>query len=267
MPVIAYDKFVKDLIAGLNATEHVTHTTHRKTMVTLHHNGARLSHEGVLEVWKTRPASAQFDVDGFGDLAQYVNVNEYAWATGTTEGNQRSISIEMANSAIGGNWPVADITWREAARLSGWLFARVIGTRPNLSNLVPHHYWKATTCAGPFVDSIWNEILFVSQKAYDEFTGALPVFTGRKNRKMSVYLVRGDSTIQVPGKSYTWGALQFLVRFDPNLEGGAERRYMRSGGAQSVLEKIQDGVEIVPQSQLDKIPFVPGGEIPPDVYS
>jgi hypothetical protein len=172
MTTIAYDRPVKNLIAGLNATGHVSHTTHRKTKVTLHHNAARLSHEGVLEVWKTRPASAHFDVDGFGNLAQYVIVNEYAWSTGTTVGNQESISIEMANSAVGGNWPVAETTWRESARLAGWLFARVIGVRPNNSILVPHHYWKSTACAGPYIDSVWSHVLLESQRAYDRFTGA-----------------------------------------------------------------------------------------------
>lgn len=169
--VAAYDKGVKNLIAGLNATGHVTHTKHRKDMVTIHHNGGRLSHEGVLNVWKTRPASAHFDVDGVGDVAQYVEMNEYAWATGSTNGNQRSISIEMCNLATGGNWPVSEVTWRSAARLAGWIFAKVIGTRPSSSNLVPHHYWKATTCAGPYMDGVFGTFIAVAQQAYDFFQG------------------------------------------------------------------------------------------------
>lgn len=171
MTVIAYDRPVKDLIAGLNATGHVTHTQYRKDMVTLHHNGGRLSHEGVLNVWKTRPASAHFDVDAAGDVAQYVKANEYAWACGNTVGNQRSISVEMANSAIGGNWPVAEATWRSAARLAGWLFARIIGVRPSKSNLVVHHFWKATECAGPYIDGHLNAIVDLAGQHYDEFVG------------------------------------------------------------------------------------------------
>lgn len=168
MTTIAYDLPVKDLIAGLNATEHVTHTQYRKDMVTLHHNGGRLTHEGVLRVWQDRPASAHFDIDANGSAAQYVRVNEYAWACGNTVGNQRSISIEMANSAIGGDWPVGETTWRSAARLAGWLFARVIGTRPSRSNLVVHHFWKATTCAGPYIDRMYNAILDLAGQHYDE---------------------------------------------------------------------------------------------------
>jgi hypothetical protein len=193
VPIIAYDRPVKNLIAGLNATGHVTHTTHRKTRVTLHHNAGRLSHEGVLEVWKTRPASAHFDVDGAAAVAQYVNVNEYAWSTGTTVGNQLSISIEMANSAVGGLWPVAETTWREAARLSGWLFARVIGERPNYHNLVPHHYWKSTTCAGSYIDVVRTQILSAAQLAYDQFIGVIPMEGSMKDK----ILARDTSTNRV----------------------------------------------------------------------
>jgi hypothetical protein len=170
MVTIAYDKPVKDLIAGLNATGHVTHQSYKKTMVTLHHNAAMLSHEGVLDTWKTREASAHFDVDRQGAVAQYVKVEEYAWATGTTRGNQTSISIEMANSSLGGSWPVAETTWREAARLAGWLFAHVIGVRPDSTNLVPHHYWYATACSGPYMDSVWGQVVQAAQQAYDLFT-------------------------------------------------------------------------------------------------
>lgn len=169
--MISYDRRVKNLIAPLNATGHVTHSKHRKDMVTLHHNGGRLSHEGVLKVWQTRPASAHFDFDSIGELAQYVEVDEYAWACGNTEGNERSISIEMCNLATGGDWPVAEITWRAAARFSGFLFAKVIGTRPTSSNLVVHHHWKPTTCAGPYIDGVMGTILQIANESYDFFMG------------------------------------------------------------------------------------------------
>lgn len=174
MTTIAYDRPVKDLIAGLDATGHVTHTKHRKTHVTLHHNGGRLSHEGVLSVWQTRPASAHFDVDAPGDVAQYVRVDEYAWATGSTEGNQSSVSIEMCNETGGPEWRVGEATWRSAARLAGWLFFHVIGSRPTLQTLVPHKYWSATSCPGPYVDSVYKQILAAAQSHYDAFASGKP---------------------------------------------------------------------------------------------
>lgn len=170
--VVAYDRPVKNLIDALSKTGHVTHTAYKKTSVTFHHNGGRLSHEGVLSVWQTRPASAHFDVDRAGAVCQYVKVNEYAWAVGNTSGNQRTISIEMANSETGGQWPVSEVTWKSAARLAGWLFAKVIGVRPSKDNVFYHHHWSSTACAGPYMDSVYNQLLAEVQKAYDYFKGA-----------------------------------------------------------------------------------------------
>lgn len=168
---IAYDKSVKNLIAQLSATGHVTHTSYKKTSVTMHHNGGRLSHEGVLSVWKTRPASAHFDVDGTGAVAQYVKVSEYSWAVGNKAGNQSSISIEMANATVSPDWTVSDATWQSAARLAGWLFAKVIdGTpRPSKNNFFYHHHWSATDCAGPYMEKIYPKVLKAAQAAYDSF--------------------------------------------------------------------------------------------------
>lgn len=173
---IAYDKPVKNLIDGLSRTGHVTHTKHRKTSVTIHHNAGRLTLDSILKVWESRPASAHFQVDAAGAVGQYVEINEYAWATGSTAGNQSSISIEMANRTLGPEWAVAEVTWQEAARLAGWIFARVIGQRPSADNLFQHKHWKSTTCAGPYVDKIFGQLIELAGKHYDAFVsgGASP---------------------------------------------------------------------------------------------
>jgi len=194
MTTINYDLPVKDLIAGLDATGHVTHTQHRKTHVTLHHNGGILSHEGVLSVWQTRPASAHFDVDRPGAVAQYVRVNEYAWATGDTEGNQRSISIEMSNETGGPNWSVAEATWKSAGRLAGWLFARVIGTRPTEDTLVVHKYWNATDCAGPYIDRVYSQILTIARQTYDRIVSGHEIDDITRKRESVIQIVKGTDS-------------------------------------------------------------------------
>jgi len=235
--VATYDKGVKNLISGLNATGHVTHTKHRKTMVTIHHNGGRLSHEGVLNVWKTRPASAHFDVDGYGAVAQYVEMNEYAWATGSTNGNQQSISIEMCNESVGGDWKVSETTWRSAARLTGWLFAKVIGVRPNDSNVVPHHYWKATECAGKYMDGVFAQFISVAQQAYDFFVsgdpspspapspGGAPTPARKTNQQLAQEVLNGlwgngdERRRRLTEAGYNYEAVQTVV--NERLGGGA----------------------------------------------
>lgn len=175
MTTIGYDQPVQDLVDALSASGHVTHESFKKTSVTLHHNGGVAdSHEDVLNTWKTRPASAHFDVDVHGAIAQYVKVDEYAWAVGNTNGNETSISIEMADAVGSPSWEVADATWKSAARLAAWLFAHVIGARPSTSNVFPHQHWVADDCPGPWVMNRFNVIISEMQAQYDHFVGSTP---------------------------------------------------------------------------------------------
>ncbi len=170
MATIAYDQHVTDYIAALSATGHVTHARYKKTSVTFHHNGGNLTHAGVLSVWKTRPASAHFDVNAQGAVAQYVDVQEYAWAVGNRGGNETSISIEMADHTFAPKWEVSEVTWKGAARLAGWLFAHIIKATPTKNNVHYHHDWSATECPGPYMDSIRSEVLAEVQKWHAHFT-------------------------------------------------------------------------------------------------
>jgi hypothetical protein len=169
---IAYDKPVANFIDQMSATGHVTLSpNYKKTSVTIHHNAGINTFQQILDGWKTQPSSAHFDVDAEGDVAQYVETDKYAWAVGSTAGNQSSISIEQCNSGIGGNWPVSETTWKASARLAAWLFVHEIGEPPTSSNLHPHHYWSATACPGPYMDGIWSEYLAEVQAQYAVFAG------------------------------------------------------------------------------------------------
>lgn len=193
---IDYDRHVKNLIDELSATGHVTHKSYRKTSVTFHHNGARgLSHEAILGIWRSRPASAHFDVDLKGDIAEYVKVIEYAWAVGNTEGNMRTISIELANLTAGPNshWEVAETTWRSGARLAGWLFARVIGERPTRHNVFLHDHWSATSCPGPFIHQIYERILADVQEWYEHFASTHRPRLSRVEHVQKALEVRPDN--------------------------------------------------------------------------
>lgn len=187
---IKYDLSMKNFIDELDATGHVSHRSYAKKSVTFHHNGGRLSHQGVLNVWKVRPASAHFNIDGAGTACQFVRANEYAWATGNTRGNQETISIEMANATLAPSWTVAQVTWKAAARLAGWLFANVIKARPSKGNIFFHHDWLSTTCAGPYMDSVRNELVAEVQKWYgfyiDEGPQAAPSAPAPKPVKKSL---------------------------------------------------------------------------------
>ena len=191
--LIAYDKPIVNLIDQLTATGHVTLTDYRKTSVTLHHNAGINTLEQVLKTWETRPASTQFGVDKTQRIGQFTGVTKYAWACGNTEGNMRSIHIEMSNSTLGPGWQVAELTWKAAARLAGWLFAKVIGARPTSGNFFYHRHWFATACAGPYMQGIYSKVLAAAQAAYDYFAKAVqPAPTHFLRRAWPTRLPAGD---------------------------------------------------------------------------
>lgn len=169
LTTIEYDQPITNLIAGLNATGHITHGPYKKTGVTFHHNGGIFTHQEILNIWKTRPASAHFDVDANGAVAQFANAYDYAWACANTKGNECTISIEMCNATLAPKWLVSETTWRSAARLAGWLFAHIIDAEPTEHNIYFHHDWYPTACAGPYMDSVRSELVDAVQAAYRLF--------------------------------------------------------------------------------------------------
>ena len=180
MGTINYDKPVRDFTAGLDATGHIGHTgypTHakfKKTSVTIHHNDGNLTLGGILQVWQVRPASAHFQVDINGNIGQYVDVDEFAWAVGNTEGNMSSISIETADATMN-PFTTSSATFEEAARLTGWLHAHVLGFRPNANSVLPHSHWTSTECPGPYMLSHLAELITKAQNWYDHFhVGEVP---------------------------------------------------------------------------------------------
>lgn len=242
MTTINYDRPVKDLIDELNATGHVTHASFKKTSVTLHHNAGRLSHEGVLNVWKVRPASAHFDVDAAGAVAQYVKTNEYAWSVGNRAGNESSISIEMANSALSPSWAVSETTWKSAARLAGWLFAHVVGARPDSTNFFRHKHWSSTACAGPYIDSVWGQVMAEAQRAYDQFKSSpapapkpstspsTPAPTRKSNETIAAEVWAGkwgsgdDRKARLTKAGYNYNTIQALVNKGVGRTGSSAPR-------------------------------------------
>jgi hypothetical protein len=276
-PPIAYDLPMRNMIAGLDATGHVTHTQHRKTHVTIHHNGGWLSHDGLLSVWRVREASAHFNIDSQGDAAQFVGVNEYAWACGDTEGNQRSISIEHCNTVGAPSWIVDEITWSRGARLAGWLFARVIGAPPTRETLVFHNSWIATLCAGPWLARMYSEILEIAQHWYEVYSGtATPTPEPKSEEDENVYQVTGaindknpdwlnvllpavKESVPLPdnGKSEAWVQLQCPQH--PVDIWGVYRVF--DGGSELIW-----GPGFDPRSEAEQIPPVKPVILLPDTY-
>jgi hypothetical protein len=87
----------------------------------------------------------------------------------------------------------------------------------------------------------------------------------RRFLDMGTYIVKGDSTQPVPGKSYKFGDLQFWFEGDPRVPEEGQRWYTAGSPGQAAQVTVQGGAIVFRQSLLDSIPFAAGGEIPPGV--
>lgn len=122
--------------------------------------------------WKDNyGGSAHYGVWG-NTVHQYVDENDMAWHCSNYWGNQNTIGIECVNSALGGDYPVADDTLEMLIRLVadiarrynlGRLYVNPSEDCPKISG---HRDWygAATICPG---DYLYSRLQYIADRAND----------------------------------------------------------------------------------------------------
>ncbi|MBO5435875.1 N-acetylmuramoyl-L-alanine amidase, partial [bacterium] len=101
--------------------------------ITIHHMAGVLSAQRCGELFQVvgRRGSAHYGIGNDGKIALYVNEADTAWADGNWDSNCTSVSIEVSNSATGGQWQVSDAALASLVKL-----VADIAKRNNLGTLV-----------------------------------------------------------------------------------------------------------------------------------
>lgn len=83
------------------------------------HHAATTSLSAILALFQPggRQVSANYALGNDGTLVATVEEQYRAWTTASYVDDRRAITIEVANSAVGGSWPVSDASFHELARL------------------------------------------------------------------------------------------------------------------------------------------------------
>lgn len=113
--------------------------------------------------------SAHYGIWG-GDIHQYVDENDTAWHCSNYWGNQNTIGIECVNSALGGDYPVADDTLETLIRLVadiarrynlGRLYVNPDEDCPKISG---HRDWysASTNCPGNY---LYARLQYIADRA------------------------------------------------------------------------------------------------------
>lgn len=123
-------------------------------MVALHHMAGVLSAEQCGRIFQQsgRGASANYGIGYDGKIGLYVDEYNTAWANSNWDSNCKSVSIELSNSSVGGDYPVSDTVLNKAIDLITDIFKRNnLGKCVKGQNLVWHSMYSSTYCPGDYI--------------------------------------------------------------------------------------------------------------------
>lgn len=137
--------------------------------ITIHHMAAvnaSIETCGAEFAKPSRKSSANYGVGSDGRVGMYVPESDRSWASSDSGNDNRAVTIEVANSAAGPDWPVsdkamdalialcADVCRRNGIKRLVWAASKADRVnRRNGANMTVHQDFAATACPGPYLMS------------------------------------------------------------------------------------------------------------------
>lgn len=119
--------------------------------------------------------SANYILYSDGRLVGQVPEEFRAWTSGSWEVDSPSITIEIQNSAVGGDWPVSDAAVAKLTELIADLGRRYgWGSIAFGAQVRGHREFVATACPGPY---LWSRLDAIAKNANAMLGGAAPAPT------------------------------------------------------------------------------------------
>lgn len=204
----------------------------------LHYNAGDLTVEDCYNIWQSREASAQYQVESSGRVGQLVNDWDTAWHAGDWDANCRSIGIEHANQGDS----ITDACLESGAHLVAAIHKTYGLGRPEwMVNVFPHCHFSATSCPGPLKEgtSYHSRYMARAQQWYDAMMdGTDPGDAPTGNETQA----EGEHSGEGFGGTYRCTVSCLNVRDAPGLGGNVMASY--STGQTVVLDdwySIADG--------------------------
>lgn len=134
--------------------------------ITIHHMADDIALNRLGEVFAEpdRQASANYAIDGEGQVALYVEEANRAWTSSDKANDDQAVTIEVANDEIGGSWHVSDAAFEtlvelcaDICRRNGIRELRYTGDAEG--NLTTHRMFnEGTECPGPYLEGRMEEL-------------------------------------------------------------------------------------------------------------
>lgn len=128
--------------------------------ITIHHMAGNLSIETCGNVFlnPNRQASSNYGIGSDGRIACYVDEENHPWTSANWDNDDCAITIEVANSETGGDWPISQEAYASLIRLCADICNRY-GIYPYYdgtpsATLTEHCMFVATNCPGPTIHAM-----------------------------------------------------------------------------------------------------------------
>lgn len=127
--------------------------------ITIHHAAGCMDMETLLNFCANpgRQMSANYVLSG-GRLGLCVEEKNRAWTSSNAENDHRAVTIEVANSYVGDNWPISDadlqmlIKWCADVCIRNNI-PRLYFDGTSNGTLTYHYMFASTSCPGPYIKS------------------------------------------------------------------------------------------------------------------
>ena len=139
--------------------------TSKITKITPHHMAGNMGAAACAKYHRDsdRQASANYYIGSDGAIWGGVPEEYRAWTSSSWDNDNQAITIEVANSATGGNWPISDAAFNALVRLCKDLCTRygiqLAWTGNASGTLTCHDMFAATNCPGPYLKSKFPELV------------------------------------------------------------------------------------------------------------
>ena len=138
---------------------------HKIDTIIIHHMAGNLSVESRGEVFasSSRQASSNYGIGSDGRVGLYVDEENRSWCSSNRAVDQRGITIEVANSSTGGEWPVSNKAYDKLIDLCVDICQRngipkLNYTGDTSGNLMMHKWYANTQCPGPYLEKKFPDI-------------------------------------------------------------------------------------------------------------
>lgn len=144
------------------------HSGHRNqpiTKIAIHHTAGAISAATIGQIFRptSRQASCNYGIGNDNKIVLCVDEANRSWCTSSSWCYNRAVTIEVANSANGGNWPVSDRTLAtlidlvtDICRRNGIRNCTYTGGKDGV--LQKHEWYANTNCPGPYLGSKFSYI-------------------------------------------------------------------------------------------------------------